>query len=132
VVVTGTRGAFWGRKDLVADDVTRQLGELEPAALLSGGEPTGVDAWAYGWGQTHVAPSHNVQMPADWVRYGKAAGFKRNQAMALRAAKARALGWTVVGQAWWNGESRGTLHMIAQLQCKGIEVEVHRSKDWEK
>lgn len=44
-----------------------------------------------------------LEMPADWDTYGKSAGYIRNEEMA-KCSDA-----TI---AFWNGESRGTKHMI--------------------
>jgi len=44
-----------------------------------------------------------AQFPADWNKYGKSAGPKRNQQMANYADALI---------AFWNGKSRGTKHMI--------------------
>lgn len=41
--------------------------------------------------------------PADWDRYGKSAGYRRNEQMADYADALL---------AFWDGESRGTKHMI--------------------
>ncbi len=55
------------------------------------------------------------QFPADWRRYGKSAGLKRNTEM---AAYADAL------IAFWDGESKGTKHMIdlAKQACLKVKV----------
>ena len=44
-----------------------------------------------------------LSYPAEWDKYGKSAGYKRNEQM---AAEAEAL------VAFWNGKSKGTKHMI--------------------
>lgn len=42
------------------------------------------------------------KMPADWSTHGKAAGYKRNEAMADRATHCI---------VFWDGQSRGSKHM---------------------
>jgi hypothetical protein len=54
-----------------------------------------------------------LKYPADWERYGKSAGYKRNQAMAEIADG-------VI--AFWDGESKGTEHMINIARDKNIRV----------
>lgn len=44
-----------------------------------------------------------IQMPADWEKYGKAAGYRRNTDMANISD---------ILIACWDGKSRGTKHMI--------------------
>lgn len=44
-----------------------------------------------------------LQFPAEWDKYGKAAGYRRNEQMA-QVADALI--------AFWDGQSRGTTHMI--------------------
>lgn len=44
-----------------------------------------------------------LRFPADWDKYGKSAGYKRNEEMAQVADMLI---------AFWDGESRGTKHMI--------------------
>lgn len=56
--------------------------------------------------------------PADWTRYGKRAGFIRNVEM-LDSGVDCVL-------AFWDGESRGTAHTVAQAKRRGIKVWVVR------
>ena len=54
----------------------------------------------------HYATVYNYKVeryPADWNRFGKRAGYIRNETMAQNADALVAL---------WDGESRGTKHMI--------------------
>ena len=57
--------------------------------------------------------------PAEWTKYGKAAGPIRNRAM-LDYAKEQ----TPVVAAFWNGESRGTGNMIKQAKTAGVECHI--------
>ena len=57
--------------------------------------------------------------PAQWERYGKKAGRIRNAEMANNADALI---------AYWNGESRGTRHMIETAREKGLAVRIHRYK----
>jgi hypothetical protein len=57
------------------------------------------------------------RFPADWDRYGKAAGYIRNETMAANAEALIAL---------WDGRSPGTKHMIDIARKKGLKVYVHR------
>ena len=54
--------------------------------------------------------------PADWDQYGKAAGALRNQQMAANAD---------ILVAFWDGESKGTKHMIDTALRAGLEVHVY-------
>lgn len=49
--------------------------------------------------------------PADWDKFGKAAGFKRNCEMALHADAL---------VAFWDGSSKGTAHMIRTAEFHGL------------
>ena len=53
--------------------------------------------------------------PAEWEKFGKSAGYKRN---VLMAENADAL------IAFWDGKSRGTNHMINIAKGKGLLVRV--------
>jgi len=56
-----------------------------------------------------------LRMPAQWNTHGKSAGYKRNAAMAEE-------GDALV--ACWDGESRGTLHMINIAKKAGLPTRV--------
>ena len=53
--------------------------------------------------------------PANWDKYGKSAGYRRNVEMAKNAD---------VLVAFWDGSSKGTKHMIDIAQKKGLIVRV--------
>lgn len=55
------------------------------------------------------------RFPAEWNRYGRSAGYKRNTQMAEYATHL---------VAFWDGQSRGTRHMIDLAKAAGLEVVV--------
>jgi hypothetical protein len=56
-----------------------------------------------------------AEFPADWATYGKKAGYLRNAEMADYAD-----GCIV----FWDGESKGTQHMINLAKEKGIQLAI--------
>lgn len=54
-----------------------------------------------------------ISFPAEWDKYGKSAGYRRNQEM---AENADAL------VAFWDGYSKGTANMIEIMKKKGKPV----------
>lgn len=86
----------------------------EITEVVSGGA-RGADAWGERWalleGRVPVQ-----QFPADWKRYGKRAGLIRNEQMADYADALIAV---------WDGESRGTAHMIREARARGLKVFVY-------
>lgn len=56
-----------------------------------------------------------TKFPAQWEKFGKSAGYKRNQQMADYAD-------TLI--AFWNGRSRGTKHMIDIAKSQGLNISV--------
>lgn len=69
------------------------------------GKARGADTLGEQWAILHGIPVK--PFPADWDRYGKSAGFRRNLQM---AEYANALA------AFWDGKSRGTQHMVAAMK----------------
>ena len=61
------------------------------------------------------------RFPADWNTYGKRAGYIRNEQMAKYAMSDNSYGVLI---AFWDGESRGTKHMIDLANKHGLEVHV--------
>ena len=55
------------------------------------------------------------QFPADWDKYGKSAGYRRNNEMADYAGALL---------AFWDGSSKGTQHMINLAKNKGLVVKI--------
>jgi len=56
-----------------------------------------------------------AKYPADWDKYGKSAGYKRNTQMAENADALI---------AFWDGQSKGTKHMIDIATAKGLQVRI--------
>lgn len=77
------------------------------------GGAKGADTLGKEWAGVHQLP---VKMfPADWTKYGGSAGPIRNEQM---GDYADAL------VAFWDGKSRGTLHMISYMRRLGKAVQV--------
>lgn len=60
-----------------------------------------------------------VRFPANWDKYGKSAGYRRNAEMAKYASEDDDLGILV---AFWDGKSRGTKHMIDLANKSNLKV----------
>lgn len=65
-----------------------------------------------------------VDMPAEWNKYGRSAGFRRNIEM-LDLDPDLVL-------AFWDGESRGTQHTISEARKRYIPTHVCTPQGWEK
>ena len=58
--------------------------------------------------------------PAQWNKYGKSAGFKKNAEMSEYADALI---------AFWDEKSKGTRHMIDLAKSMGLNVKVHLFRD---
>ena len=60
-----------------------------------------------------------IEFPADWEKYGRAAGPKRNDEMVkfIKEKNGRAL-------YFWDGESKGTKQCIESARKNGIDVTI--------
>lgn len=56
------------------------------------------------------------RMPADWNKYGRSAGFRRNEAMLDRNPD--------LVLAFWDGQSRGTKHTIDTATERNLRVKI--------
>ena len=81
---------------------------LSPDDEIVCGDARGADLLGAQYGTQYKIPV--IHFPADWNRYGKAAGHIRNAEMAE-------YGDFLV--AFWNGTSRGTANMIQAMKRKG-------------
>jgi len=78
VVVTG------GREYNDAARVNACLDWIHAGAcitVLVQGGARGADALAARWAREHLPPERRVTVEAEWTRYGKSAGMRRNQLM---------------------------------------------------
>lgn len=109
-----------GSRDLGRDETWN---EIEKAYwLLSGVAPThlitgcarGVDRWGEEWWKEYMTDDEDsiLRFPADWFNLGRRAGYVRNEQMAERTHQAIIV---------WDGQSKGTKHMMDLLQKRGIE-----------
>ena len=78
------------------------------------GGAIGADALGHDW--AYERQYEIIEFPADWNQHGKKAGILRNIEMANQAD---------IVVAFWDGESRGTQHMIqySRQQKKMVIVE---------
>jgi len=80
------------------------------AQVLHGGA-RGADRLGFLWALKHGVPSRCYR--ADWQRYGRSAGVRRNQQLAEAGD---------VLVAFWDGQSPGTADMIRRMQALGKPV----------
>lgn len=95
--------------------VRQFVGRLRPSTVVVSGGARGVDQVA-----VEAAKARGLAVdifPADWDRYGRSAGFKRNKELVD----------SVDGLvAFWDGQSRGTWHSVRLAQQRGIWLRVFR------
>jgi hypothetical protein len=90
-------------------DAVRQAGF--PITRVISGAAKGVDALAIRYAAEHNLPCD--RFPAEWPRWGRSAGYRRNLLMADHADALIAL---------WDGASPGTRHMIETAKARGLRV----------
>lgn len=90
------------------------MSEIKISEIVSGGA-RGVDALGEMYAKRNKIPVRLFR--ADWNKYGKSAGIRRNVLMALYAEALIAL---------WDGKSKGTKHMIDFATRQGLLVKVFR------
>lgn len=93
-----------------------------PISEVVSGCARGADELGLRWAQENNVPVK--RFPADWARYGRAAGPFRNAEMA-RYAKAHPSGGGLI--ALWDGRSHGTHNMIGLGRVHGLRVHVHET-----
>lgn len=100
------------------DPIMADLTQKGYALEIVSGTARGADQFGELYAESRNIPVK--RFPADWNRYGKAAGYRRNTQMADYAAEFPYGGLI----AFWDGESRGTKAMIELAKKKGLMVEV--------
>jgi|SRR4029450_8550930 len=115
VIVTGSRD--WSDAELLG----RVLAMHKPELVVQGGA-RGADALANEW--AHKASVYCVTIPADWDRWGKNAGAKRNIEMLERYPGALVIAFPLP-------QSKGTWHCVFQARKRGHKVFVVKPDgDW--
>jgi hypothetical protein len=110
VVVAGSRSfADFG---LLCERLDVFLSQRSEVVIVSGGA-RGADRLGERYAALRGLPVE--RFPADWARYGRSAGFRRNKAMAEQAD-------AVV--LFWDGQSPGTAQMLSLAQSRGLPVRV--------
>jgi hypothetical protein len=87
----------------------------KPNAEFVSGTARGADQLGERFAKEYEYPVK--RFPTDWDKYGKSAGYRRNEQMALYAKEDYG-----VLIAFWNGVSKGTKHMIDIANRYGLKV----------
>jgi hypothetical protein len=95
--------------------VSSYVRSLPPGTVVVSGGAQGVDRAAE-FAALSVGLGTIIFLP-NWEKYGKKAGFLRNMDIVKQADKL---------VAFWDGESKGTLHSINLAKEKGISVEIYQ------
>ena len=100
IVIFGSRN--FDNYELLKKVCDKIIRKLSPSSVtIISGAARGADSLG-----ERYANERNYKLekyPADWNRYGKSAGYRRNERMAKIAD---------VGIGFWDGRSKGTKHMI--------------------
>ena len=108
LIVAGSRE--FNNYDLLKKSIQENFQRWEVEEIVSG-TARGADTLGEQFAKEYNIPVK--QFPANWDLYGKSAGYRRNAEM---ASYADAL------IAFWNGESKGTMHMINLAKEKNLKV----------
>lgn len=114
----GLKTIIAGSREIVDYEIVKEaiLKSFIHISEVVSGTAAGVDRLGERYSREHKIPIK--RFPPDWVRFGKSAGYLRNQEMADYVGRDGAL------VAVWNG-SKGTAHMIEIANRKGMTVFVY-------
>ena len=108
VAVVGTRD--FNNYHLMSNILTNFIAPIEENIIIVSGGARGADSMAVTYAKI-IGLDEPLVFPADWTRYGKAAGHMRNPDI-VNAAD--------VLFAFWDGKSTGTADSIELAKNKGI------------
>jgi len=108
VIIAGSR--TFSDYNLLKKELDKILGNIPGITIVSGGA-RGADRLGEKYARER---GFRLEVyPADWERFGKSAGYRRNEKMARIADML---------VAFWDGKSPGTRHMIRVMREKGKKV----------
>ena len=115
IIIAG--GRDFNNYELLRSSMVNILSLILPPTMRPG-EVTIVSGGARGADTLGERYAHETNMmlkifPAEWDKYGKSAGYRRNELMAE---------YGNVLVACWDGQSRGTKHMIDIAKARGLRV----------
>ncbi len=113
VIIAGSRG--FSNYKLLREQCNKYLREKKKTSniIIVSGHARGADTLGEKYAQDE---GFDLEIyPAQWKKLGKQAGYRRNEQM---AEVADAL------IAFWDGESKGTKHMIDIMNAKNLQVKV--------
>ena len=110
VIIAGSR--TFNNNELLWNECEKAFSLLNKIEIVSG-TAKGADQIGEWFAEGNGYPIK--RFPANWNKYGKSAGYKRNEEMA-RYADALI--------AFWDGKSKGTKHMIDLAQQYELKVKV--------
>lgn len=113
VIIAGSRDfADYELLKIVCDHMLSEKVKTHNIVIISGGA-RGADSLGeqYAKERGYELQSH----PADWDKYGKSAGYRRNKEMAEVADACI---------CFWDGQSKGTKHMIDIATDMGLKVKI--------
>lgn len=106
VIIAGSRGIT----DFAAVCDAVQRSDFPITRVLSG-MARGVDTLAIRYAEENRLPLD--AFPAQWGKWGRSAGYRRNVEMAQNADALIAI---------WDGQSPGTKHMIDVAKARGLRI----------
>ncbi len=112
LIIAGSRG--FADENLLWDVMYEWLGNDRPEVVISG-TARGADSMGESWAENKGVKVERY--PAEWDKYGKSAGYRRNELMARKASHLL---------VFWDGWSRGAKHMIDIGEREGLNVKVVR------
>jgi len=110
LIIAGGRNFF--DYELLEAEALEFIGGATPVTIISG-LARGADSLACDFAAQHELPLEGFH--AEWNKYGRSAGIRRNKLMAKNADHLL---------AFWNGKSKGTMHMIDYATDRGLIVKV--------
>ena len=110
VIIAGSRG--FSDFQLLYAKCEEILANVDEVEIVSG---TARGADKLGEHYASLKGHSVIQFPADWDKHGRASGYIRNKEMA---------DYSDCLIAFWDGESRGTKHMIDLATERGLSVHI--------